>query len=960
MIQSLPRHSLTATTFIIASLWLSASFAQADPIPLDNAANRPFVDRTPSGDGKGGWTDQGPENSLTGFPTGQVEFRGISFQIPDSGDQAIVFHGKETPDLPGSVTVQAPNGISGSTLYLLGAAAWGGGKYALAAEVYVNYSDGSTEKKKLIYDDHLGGWWEPGHVSKGTVVWRGKNKVGASIGIYMAPLKLRRSSGKQIQSVRIEVPSDVEPTLMITGMAAGDVPPSEILPPKPSWEDWEGNEMDDWFELPLPYDTLDKPAYWESAYQFYDHVAGKKGWTVANGENLEFKNGDEVRFHGIAATDSFFTPSKLMAEKYAKALRKYGFNQVRFHSIMDVLLKSKDGYKIPEFHERKLKRFDGIFAELKKHGIYIKPSMHFSTLWHPDLVEDGDRIGKLNNTQYYYDERHQELYIKVLKKFLNHRNEYTGKRYADDPALNMFKIVNESSMFFHTVDASPGSYLVKLQNKYNQWLKYKYGSPLKLIEAWSVEGEERPLKSGEALRDNTVALLGIGNLSHVSKRFLKRARDQTEFYYKLEQQWGKRVVNTIRDLGSQTLVQLSSWGGPGYLQEIQTFSNASDLFDFNGKHGYWLHPHGGWSPMETRFGNQSIFKNAEQNLFYNMYQHVAGKPFAITEWNFTFPNDYVNEAGPVMAAVGAMQNIAATHRFNLTRPEKTKRMNELFDVFHQVGSVMLEPLAHFIFVRGDVKPAPVVFQNAMNREELHDPTRKRGDDDFEESSNRFYMKFSGQGVPKRTLFVGGVRLSNQPDKNPDIWKKQEVMPLIDEESQTITSITGELFWDEKTGSLSIRTPKTRAYMGFFDHSTYRHGPLTMKLNDAYGVASFVSLDNEPLEQSEEILINLVGRQRNTGQQYRYFNTHGVPGYNEREAYSLKSLGNQPIRMEPAKMSFELDTELRGGQWMIGPLDMNGYARPQDMFQVDLQNGKIKADLSNKKFKTTNFILRRTK
>lgn len=56
----------------------------------------------------------------------------------------------------------------------------------------------------------------------------------------------------------------------------------------------------------------------------------------------------------------------------------------------------------------------------------------------------------------------------------------------------MFKVVNESSVFFN-VDGLPGPYRVKLQDLWNAWIKKKYGSDGRLFEAWQVPGEPPPL-----------------------------------------------------------------------------------------------------------------------------------------------------------------------------------------------------------------------------------------------------------------------------------------------------------------------------------------------------------------------------------------------------------------------------------------------------------------------------------
>ena len=145
-------------------------------------------------------------------------------------------------------------------------------------------------------------------------------------------------------------------------------------------------------------------------------------------------------------------------------------------------------------------------------------------------------------------------------------------------------------------------------------------------------------------------------------------------------------------------------------------------------------------------------------------------------------------------------------------------------------------------------------------------------------------------------------------------------------------------------------------MGFFANRSVNDGVLSMKLNDAYGVIGFSSLDGQPLEQSGDILVSLVGRQRNTGQSYRFFNTHGAAGYNPDQAFTLKSQGSQPVVMEPAVAEFALTTKRTGGQWKLLPLDLGGQPKPEAAVALTIKDGRLTGRLSNKESLSCNFAL----
>ena len=140
-----------------------------------------------------------------------------------------------------------------------------------------------------------------------------------------------------------------------------------------------------------------------------------------------------------------------------------------------------------------MQTFDKYFAELKKAGIYVRLSGNYATYWSPSTgVHEPEKIPRLNNIAYFFDEKHQELYLKSVVLFLNHVNPYTGLRYADDPACNMYMVVNETSLFWSDARLLPEYYRSKLQEKYNAWLMDKYGDDAPLLKAWQCPAWIRP------------------------------------------------------------------------------------------------------------------------------------------------------------------------------------------------------------------------------------------------------------------------------------------------------------------------------------------------------------------------------------------------------------------------------------------------------------------------------------
>ena len=104
----------------------------------------------------------------------------------------------------------------------------------------------------------------------------------------------------------------------------------------------------------------------------------------------------------------------------------------------------------------------------------------------------------------------------IRRDLLDHVNKYTGKRYADEPAVGMVEINNEDTLFMWGAEkhleelAEP--YAGVLEKLWNDWLVKKYGSREKLRDAWAVgcaaAGGESAQRRG--LRDVGQAGIAVG------------------------------------------------------------------------------------------------------------------------------------------------------------------------------------------------------------------------------------------------------------------------------------------------------------------------------------------------------------------------------------------------------------------------------------------------------------------
>jgi hypothetical protein len=140
-------------------------------------------------DGKGGWSDQGPENDLRAFPTGRQVFGGIPFDVIDpaknGGKSCIVLGGgKRLKNLPTRSIGIRFGTRKVSRVHFLHGMAWSGPNPA--GEYRVRYvKDVELEKViPIVTGKNISDWWNPKTIHGASIAWTAPPGEG-QIGIYL-------------------------------------------------------------------------------------------------------------------------------------------------------------------------------------------------------------------------------------------------------------------------------------------------------------------------------------------------------------------------------------------------------------------------------------------------------------------------------------------------------------------------------------------------------------------------------------------------------------------------------------------------------------------------------------------------------------------------------------------------------------------------------------------------------
>ena len=191
-------------------------------VDISSFLNRSFIDDKDF-DGKGGWTDQGPDCDLRSFPMNKpvVTLNKVPFRI-EKPKSCLVLNSKHRPGAPESVTL--PLDLKANVLFFLQSSAWTSAKHH--ASYIVNYADGTEYSIKLVGGVNLRDWaahaasdpflYEIDTITK--VAWTGKNKKFGKANLYMMAW-LNPQPEKTIKSVTFKSMNIGIPVLV--GITAG-------------------------------------------------------------------------------------------------------------------------------------------------------------------------------------------------------------------------------------------------------------------------------------------------------------------------------------------------------------------------------------------------------------------------------------------------------------------------------------------------------------------------------------------------------------------------------------------------------------------------------------------------------------------------------------------------------------------------------------------------------------------
>ncbi|WP_442508517.1 hypothetical protein SH528x_000042 [Novipirellula sp. SH528] len=463
-----------------------------------------------------------------------------------------------------------------------------------------------------------------------------------------------------------------------------------------------------------------------SALDFSDVIprhspAGKLGRVIVN-SNGKFAFADQpattAEFYGINLCFSAHYIDHSVADALAIRLQRLGYNSVRIHHYESELVDRSRGKEI-RLKPEKLDQLDYLFAALKQRGFYVTTDLfvsrpvRYSVIYptqtgeHRDIGMDEYKMAVHVNENAYNDFK---SFAKIL---LTHVNPYTRMSYADDPALALISLVNEDN---------PGNFIGQLegplrddwQTAWNRWLGKRYPKSQSLVAAIGKLPDDQDPSRGN------VPLQNVRGDSPATVQF-------NIFLAEIEKDFFQRTRTFLRDelhCGA-LLTDMNAWTNPMQMQAVRAD------FDYVDDHFYVDHPKFLEQPwrLPSSCPNTSPIAEGAPGGRNCAFTRLYGKPFTITEFNYSSPGRFRGVGGILTGALGALQDWDGVWRFayahnqsNVVEPGPLNYFDVAADPLNQAA----ERASLCLFLRGDIQPAKHSFAiTATTDQLLNNPAHSR-------------------------------------------------------------------------------------------------------------------------------------------------------------------------------------------------------------------------------------------
>ncbi|MBQ0033444.1 MAG: hypothetical protein KBT68_11690 [bacterium] len=593
----------------------------------------------------------------------------------------------------------------------------------------------------------------------------------------------------------------------------------------------------DWVPIEYRKDIVPGSALDFSQMGLVDAPAGRHGWLKSVDGHFAFEDSPSVprRFCGPNLCFDGCCPFDPDAEALADRLVRYGYNSIRIHNWETALSMGDSGWTVEcdwgEFDPVKLDRFDRFMAACFKRGIYVTTDLYVSRIIQAkhlgNLMKDREPNHWADRTLYkslvMVNDTAYANWCAFVRKFLTHRNPYTGRTYADEPGMPFLSLINENSLdgVWETLRKRP-----EVQSLWRDWL-----------------AEERT-KDPSFMKDAP---------EDIAAKDLKLSPDSSAFQHfeaYLEERFFARASKFLRgELGVRALLTDQNNGrNRPPLQRVR-----ERLYDYVDAHHYDAHPvYQGKEALECSDHDPTTV--GWMGGVAQSFTRLSSKPFTLSEWDYAYPSRYRSAAGLMMGTGAAQQGCDARWSFcwDLSWNGTGKELRDgatvaphCFDRLSDPLAVAMERTVSLLYLRADAHP----FQEpGLSVVMTGDSFRREGGravqfNDIDLSLAWVHNVEQTVDAPSRPQWT------SIPFGELCTMKKQGRLPMPPDPSAALRR-------NETNRYLTVVTERTCGGFAFPESGAVRAGSLGFRLRDSFAAVSASSIDREgtALADARRILV----------------------------------------------------------------------------------------------------------
>lgn len=453
----------------------------------------------------------------------------------------------------------------------------------------------------------------------------------------------------------------------------------------------------------------------------------------------------------------------------------------------------------------------------------------------------------------------------------------------------------------------------RMAERFTGWLAKRYGDEAGLAKAWG-EGWKDPMAAegftGESFSGRSI--VPVGNpwfydpdqlaTSQASKK--ARMMDTMLFLYEVQNDFYKRYAEAMRGAGYAGEITASNWHAG------RAFSHYYNL------HSDYLV---GMIDRHNYFGKGTMLARAGSGMLSSGVCQVADRPFMLSEWIHTFPNEWGVEGPAIIGAYGmGLQGWDVSFIF-----QNGDKGGFLPDLGTEWAVAVPQILGFFPAVARQVRRGDVSEATATATRNVCMPVPADGKLGFDDQAKAEgdVKEAESATIPTRSLAVArnAVNFTGAFKETPAF----DLAPFA--KDGALVSSTGQLRWIEgDQPHIVIDTPGTQAVVGWAKDKTYRLGDVDLTGRTPFAAIYVTAAGaGEKIGNARCLIVTAIARARNTDMKLL--------------GDRMLAKGEGPIRIEPVQLELTLK---RPGAPTIYVCDHDGN---RTATAIPVRDGKVALD-----------------